>query len=442
MNRNDEFTEFMKELDMGVPEISESIQRGSRRKARKNFLYQPLLGLAAVFALFVLSVNLFAPVAYACSKVPVLKELAKAVTFSRSLSDAVENEYVQEMNLKQTKRDITAEIAYLIVDQKQVNVFYRFESERYDKLNAYCNVLDEDGNDMEGHSVSSGGFGLQNEELRCATIDFYENNVPGVLCLQLEVFGDYENENRDFLEVFDFLLEFDPEFTAKGRVYAVNQTVELDGQQISIESIEVYPTHARVNVADAPENTAWLKALMFYMETEKGEVFTTAKNGVTAMGSPDSPSMVSYYAESTYFYDAKQLNLVITGALWQEKGRERIKVDLETGETDPLPDNVAFMGAERERNGWLVLRFKEPFVKGEPSRSAFGFQCYDVNEEEYSASIGLTMGDEELQDGEQGWYVREYCLEDYAQKEIWLTTQYTSCRMAKDAIEITVNMSE
>lgn len=270
----------------------------------------------------------------------------------------------------------------------------------------------------------------------------WEADVPGVLCLQLKVFGDDESENRIFLEVFDFPLEFDPEFTAKGKVYTVNQTVKLGSQQIMIESIEVYPTHARVNVADAPENSAWLKGLMFYMETEKGEVFTTAKNGVTAMGATDSPSMVSYYAESTFFYDAKQLNLVITGALWQEKGRERVKVDLETGETEPLPTNVIFMGVKRESNGWLVLRFKESFVQGEPLRSAFGFQCYDVNEEEYSASIGLTMGDEELQDGEQGWYIREYCLEEYTQREVWLTTQYTSCWMTEDAIEITVNMLE
>ncbi len=442
MNRNEEFADFLRELDGNVPEITESLKKGNRRKVRKLFLYQPLLGLAAVFVLFVLSVNLCAPVAYACSKVPLLKDLAKAVTFSRSLRDAVENEYVQEMNLKQTKGDITAEVAYLIVDQKQVNVFYRFESKQYDKLNAYCNVLDENGNQMMGHSVSSGGFGLPNEELRCATIDFYENDVPGVLCLQLKVFGDYESENREFLEVFDFLLEFDPEFTAKGKVYTVNQTVELDGQIITIESIEVYPTHARVNVADAPENTAWLKGLMFYMETEKGEVFTTAKNGVTAMGSLDSPSMASFYAESSYFYDAKELNLVITGALWQEKGRERIKVDLETGETDPLPGNVTFMGVERQSDGWLMLRFKEFFIQGEPIRSVFGFQCYDVNEEEYSASIGLTRGDEELQDGEQGWHIRDYCLEEYAQKEIWLTTQYTSCWMTEEPITVTVNALE
>ena len=98
MNRNDEFTEWMKELDGQIPEVGESIRKGSRRKARKKFLYQPLMGLVAVFMLFVLSVNLCAPVAYACSKVPVLKELAKAVTFSKSLSVPVKNFMQRKVN--------------------------------------------------------------------------------------------------------------------------------------------------------------------------------------------------------------------------------------------------------------------------------------------------------------------------------------------------------
>ena len=98
-------------------------------------------GLAACFAAFVLLVNYCVPVAYACSKVPVLRELAEAVTFSRSLTDAVENEYVQPMELSQTENGITAEIAYLIVDQKQVNVFYRLDSEKYDQLEAHPDVL-------------------------------------------------------------------------------------------------------------------------------------------------------------------------------------------------------------------------------------------------------------------------------------------------------------
>ena len=117
MNRNDEFIELVKELDGSVPEVGESIKRGSRRKARKQFLYQPIMGLAAVFLLFALSVNISAPVARAFSNVPFLKDLTKAVAISKSVRDAIENNYVQEMELKQTKDGVTVEIVSVVVDQ-------------------------------------------------------------------------------------------------------------------------------------------------------------------------------------------------------------------------------------------------------------------------------------------------------------------------------------
>lgn len=114
MNRNDE---FMKELDAGVPEIGDSIKKRCRRKARKQFLYQPLMGMAAVFLMFVLSVNLCAPVAKAFSNVPFLKEMTKAVAFSKSLKSALENDYVQGVYLTQTKDGVTIEITSMIVDK-------------------------------------------------------------------------------------------------------------------------------------------------------------------------------------------------------------------------------------------------------------------------------------------------------------------------------------
>jgi hypothetical protein len=91
----------------------------------------PVGGLLACFAAFVMMVNFSVTVANACFKVPVLRELAESVTFSKSLTKAVENDYVQTMNLVQTQNDITAKIEYLIVDQKQVNIFYRLTSEKY-----------------------------------------------------------------------------------------------------------------------------------------------------------------------------------------------------------------------------------------------------------------------------------------------------------------------
>ena len=44
--------------------------------------------------------------------------------------------------------------------------------------------------------------------------------------------------------------------------------------------------------------------------------YDPVENGITATGMVDSPMMTSYRADSSYFYEAKHLNIVITGAEW------------------------------------------------------------------------------------------------------------------------------
>ena len=56
------------------------------------------------------------------------------------------------------------------------------------------------------------------------------------------------------------------------KVFPVNQTVILDGQAITITDIEVYPSYMRVDIAESGDNTAWLKKLDFYIETDWGTV--------------------------------------------------------------------------------------------------------------------------------------------------------------------------
>lgn len=228
MNRNEEYEILLKELEETVPDMEACLAKAKRRKQRKLLLLRPLGGVAAGFAIFVLLVNYCAPVAYACSRVPVLRELAEAVTFSRSLSDAVENEYVQEMNLSQTIDGITAEIPYLIVDQKQVNVFYRLNSESYGELSADPDIVSEDSQYTLSSSWYAGDSGLQH-----ITIDYLGGNVPESLILRLRVrdIGSGSDEEQvslseteepaepDCLVTFDFLLEFDRNLRPRGRSY-------------------------------------------------------------------------------------------------------------------------------------------------------------------------------------------------------------------------------
>ena len=457
MNRKNEFEAMIEELNQPAPGLETTVDRAFKKKRKRTtqMIVRPLAGLAACFAVFVLLVNFCAPVAYACSQIPGLRELAAAVTFSRSLTDAVENEYVQPMDLSQTDNDITAEVAYLIVDQKQVNVFYRLDSYKYETLDADPEVRNAEG----GHlpcGYSSTGFGAENGELRCLSIDFVDDNVPDSLRIKLDVYTNgirHENvapeqavddiysddpyEEPDYLAHFDFLLEFDPKFTATGKVFPVNQTVILEGQAITITDIEVYPTHMRVDIAESADNTAWLKRLDFYIETDWGMKFDPVSNGITATGSTESPSMVSYRADSTYFYEADHLKLVITGAQWLRKDMETTYLNLVTGEHGELPEGAEFDSARKQGSGWVV-KFRAAYDEDKPMYQLFGHLFYDADGNEYEINQWSSMYGDPDEEGNITYFYDEFPLLKFTGDEVWLSPHYSHNWVAEDQIVITI----
>jgi len=457
MNRKNEFEAMIEELNQPAPGLEATLDRAHKKKRKRTtqMIVRPLAGFAACFAVFVLLVNFCAPVAYACSQVPVLRELAAAVTFSRSLTDAVENEYVQPMDLSQTDNDITAEVAYLIVDQKQVNVFYRLDSDKYETLDADPEVRNAEG----GHlpcGYSSTGWGAENGELRCLSIDFVDDNVPASLRIKLDVYTNgirHENvepeqavddiysddpyEEPDYLAHFDFLLEFDPKFTATGKVFPVNQTVILEGQAITITDIEVYPTHMRVDIAESADNTAWLKRLDFYIETDWGMKFDPVSNGITATGSTESPSMVSYRADSTYFYEADHLKLVITGAQWLRKDMETTYLNLVTGEHGELPEGAEFDSSRKQGSGWVV-KFRAAYDEDKPMYQLFGHLIYDDDGNEYEINQWSSMYGDPDEEGNITYFYDEFPLLKFTGEEVWLTPHFSHNWVAEDLIVITI----
>ena len=144
MNRMEEYEAMLSQLEQ-IPQ-SDPVARAVARRARnKNRIVRPILSAAAVFCLFVGMINLSPTVSAACREIPLLKELVELLTFNPSLRIAIENDYVQMVTQEQTKDGIAGRVEYLIVDQKQVNIFYTLTSEDYDCLDATPEVRGADG---------------------------------------------------------------------------------------------------------------------------------------------------------------------------------------------------------------------------------------------------------------------------------------------------------
>ena len=434
MNRNEEYLSLMKELEENTPDLRDSIQRARKRSRKVTFLYRPLAGLAACFALFVILINFSAPVAQAVYEMPILGELAKAVTFSRSLSDAAQNEYVQHTDLCHENNGVTAKIEYVIADQKQVNIFYRLYSEEYKAMYVTPQVLTSDGTDKEPCVWTTPINDVPNDELRLITLDYTEEDVPNSLQLVIYAYEDlgYSAEDEHPIAEFTFLLEFDPNQIAEAIVYPINRTVVVDGQTLTVTEIEVYPTHLRVNIAEDAANTAWLKTLDFYIETEDGR-FDIPVGGIIATGSAESNGTMSFRADSIYFYEAEQIDLVITGARWLQKDMESIRIDLRTGAQNELPEGVTLIPAYSEYSMSAVTLHVQ-WDQNPGQHILLSMMYYDANETLLQTSV--CVRDCTQHDG-TCWY-EWLALTDYPYDHIWIRPTYTRSWTAEEPVIINV----
>lgn len=436
MTRNEEYRQLLEQLDKTPASLEYTLQRAQARekacRRKWRLLGVPVGSLAVCFTVFVLLVNLFPTFAYACGGVPVLRELAKAVAWSPSLSAAVENQYVQPIGMSQTENGITATVEYVIVDQKQVNIFFTLEGE-YDFLSADRLTLSP----VQQCSILGADFRQPPGTLLRFTLDYGEGNVPDGFTMTFPVFGEYARENQapaasersyeeemlspeeepeqEILAEFTFDLRFDPAYTDQGEQISVQKDFVLDGQTLTVTEAEVYPTHVRIHVIGAEENTAWLKGLEFYLEDENGNRFEAISSGIVASGDTDTPANVSFRLESTYFSRSEHLTLYITGAEWLDKARERVEIDLKNQTAPWLPEGVVLREAKEYPDGWTLRFAVEKGIQKQPFSMTFhdeGGQSYEMG------SQGFSVSDEEDS-------TLHIPLPDYHEDRVWLEAHYS-----------------
>lgn len=437
-----------------------------RRRRAGRWCGIPVASLGGLAAAFVLLVNFSLPFARACGGIPILKDLAAAVAFSPSLRAAVEHDYVQPMGQSQTVNGVTMTVEYLIVDQKQVNIFFSLRSEEYTALWGDPEVREIDGGRPEGCSVSWSG--AEDGGLQQVAVGFLEEDTPDALTLDFKVMGDRERalnepipapppltgpggeEIRECVAEFSFDLHFDPAFTQAGEAVELGTPFTLDGQKFTADSVEIYPTHVRLNLTADPANTAWLKGLDFYLTDEEGRRYDPISNGITATGTGGGEGMTSFRLESSYFGDAEHLTVHIAGCTWLDKDREYVAVDLEEGRAlSPMPDGTALGGiARRGALVDIVLFGKEPEGSDETRHISYqiaggGYRTPDGAEHEIN-SFSATHGEEVMMaDGSvlrvpQGYFAEQFQLVGCDGNSVELRMVFSRRCVLETAVEIGV----
>lgn len=431
MSRQQEYWELIRELNQ-TPDALEGTALRARARARRRRAgkrWGLSLGSAAgVCAAFVLAVNTLPTFALACGKVPVLRELAAAVALSPSLSAAVEHDYVQYIGQSQSAGGITLTLEYVIFDQQQMVVFYRTDGGAYPYYSVSCDLKDETGIPLQGYAVTSGD---SDEELKRFEVHFSGlETIPQKLTLEVELWGrDHEGNGARLGHIYTFPITLDPAKTAPAVEVPVGQWVEVGGQRLLVDRLELTPTKTALYLADDPDNTAWLEDLEFHFTGKNGTVYDAVDGTISASG------RYTYYFQSLYFAEnPSDLTLHLDGAVWLDKDARPVTVELAAGTwTGRLPEEVTGLTVERvstQSTGeeWVVK------VRSTTNRSPFGLEYRDPEGGAHNTG-GYSMRDDREALGN---YEFEYILEDYP----WDSARFTLSFTHADSLDLSIPLGD
>jgi len=433
MTRMEEYHNLCSRLDITPETAAETLKRAKARR-RRNRCLRPLTTAAAVFCLFVGIVNLSPSVAAVCMEIPFLDKLTHAVMFSPSLQKAVEHDYVQPMGLEKTQNGVTVRVEHVIVDQKQVNIFYTITSEQQEYLVAVPDILEADSGEGVKAAIVYGNDRVTMGEMRHILVDFDESDVPPQMRLAVNVMEvSFESEKPTDQEwqnarssnpvaSFDLLMTFDPAFTEAGRIMELDREFELDGNRFAVSRLCVYPSHIRIELSEESDNESWIKSLHFHLELNDGTIIKKGGNGISAYGDPDTPSMTTYMAESSYFTDADCFRLVITGADFLEKEFGKTYIDLANQKAKNIPDGHEFVSEICTGDSW-ELEFLHP-DDGISHVQVFG-EFYDTEGSRISTDGMWWSGGDDGTVEQPVMRKSGYRLNDFSGSEVWIEPHYS-----------------
>lgn len=362
MTRREEWDALLREAD-GTPAslpqtIDQAVARAARRESRSRRLRGALVTLTGLAAAFVVLVNTSIPFALAAGRVPLLRPLVEAVALNPSLKAAVAHEYVQLVGQDYEQDGVRLRIEYLIADPRNLTVFYTLEDAAGRPLHLHPDLCSADGTEL-GAGVSYGEelTGLSAQELTDPEIVRRQQReihkwsfvltdqtsgvvMPETVRVQVKVYlNDLDQVNVPTGTVFDVPLTIEPRFLRAVRTFPVGQSVDVLGQRVEIERIEVYPTNTRIVWRTAPDNTGWLTWLPFYLTDQNGVRVDGVANGFSGVGSDQWGGWGETWLESAWFDTADRLTLHIDEAAVLPKQGVQVTLHAD-GRAEGLPDYI------------------------------------------------------------------------------------------------------
>lgn len=325
-----EAKEQLEQLAIPDPQIYDAIQRGiyqanSKRRKRKKTLWT--ISVAVILMLtFITSIRVSPAFANAVASIPGMERFVDLIQFDKGLEAIIENEYYEAVGVSQVKDNMTFTIDGIILDETGMEIFYTLEAPfsieniEYGKLD----VLNDGRNLSEDSAYSFGHLGEKTNRI-VERFSFTFGEARQFSSQQFDLIFQIENEKQTTFNV-PFTLK---NTIQQGKIYALNQEVDMDGQKMLVKSITVHPLRVAVAIEFNEEND--MEILQFEdmrLEDENGEVWSSIQNGTSGFGGVGNKEK-TYFLQSNYFKEPKQLYFKFDKVQALQKDESYLLIDLD-----------------------------------------------------------------------------------------------------------------
>jgi hypothetical protein len=346
---------------------------------------------ACTVMLFTGAVNLSPAFAQAAAQVPVVRELVLAVAFDPSMKAAIEHNYVQL--IKQTVEDngYQIDVEYLVADPRNLTVYYKMDevtnqnTEGYEDYQFDFNLLAADGSELK--CGATWDYPLSEEEKQALNeVKFHftgEDTLPEQVIVQLIVekalpFSDVDQKKieagRELSGTANAIAHFEeprPEYEDVAcmqiplsidqgslfnvRTIELNRTIELEGQKVIFDKVEIYPTQVRILWHPDENNTHLIDGMKIALQSREHGRWEGISNGVTGIGMLGEPQQI--WLESSWFDYETEYQLAIERYALIPKAQQTVTYDYAANTFTNLPD-YARLGEAVPCDTGLFMQFE------------------------------------------------------------------------------------
>lgn len=398
--------------------VDEAIKRGLTHgiEKQRSQRIRKLSTLVACFILviFITSIRVSPAFAAALHQIPGLGYIVELIHFDKGLQSAVDNDFLQPIGISDEHENIIFTVDGIIIDESSLAIFYTLENKRgYGEVGlSEVRIYDEQGNPLVasiGYGSSANpdqdGDGKIQAQIGVYFVDpitipdriglsvkLREQNPHGVQnpakpVDPIDTSIQQPTIALNLSSTWKINIPVDKDrFAGMKTVYELNQSVIVEGQKITFETVTVYPTRMALNVAYDSDNSKRIFAFDdLTLVNEKGEEWGRIMNGVS--GSKLDENHEILYFQSHYFTQPKKLFLQGKSIRTLDKEDTKVTLDLEAERILAGPPNLTLDKVLKNPTGVIKeLQFK---IKNNPdydenrSYSIFAFHFNDANGESF-----------------------------------------------------------